>query len=97
MSAFRVYKHYFLATGDAVDADATGYAGISPSVNADAPKKCGNAGLHCRIIIKRESLLQVFLFIALGYNSLASVYYEDTATVNALHLLAKDIVNRLDA
>lgn len=52
MSAFRVYKHYFLATGDAVDADATGYAGISPSVNADAPKKCGNAGLHCRIIIK---------------------------------------------
>ena len=39
MSAFRVYKHYFLATGDAVDADATGYAGISPSVNADAPKK----------------------------------------------------------
>ena len=56
MSAFRVYKHYFLATGDAVDADATGYAGISPSVNADAPKKCGNAGLYCRIIIKPRIL-----------------------------------------
>ena len=46
--------------------------------------------------LNQESLLQIFLFISLCYNSLATVYDKDSAAVNALHLLSEDIVNRLE-